>query len=174
MIESLTFWHWISIGGALLILELLIGAEFLLWLAFPAFVTAGLSYIFPGLDWKVQALLYIVISVIAIVVWYKFYKGRKLKETDQPFLNQRQNQYIGNTYSLATPLKNGSGKLVINDSQWTAKCLDHTVKANQGDAVKVVAVDGLSEAEWPLFFRPEYLTDKNENKQYVVCLYQYF
>ena len=50
MFEVLTFWHWLSIAGLLLIFELLVGAEFLLWLAFPAVASSGVAYIAPGMD----------------------------------------------------------------------------------------------------------------------------
>lgn len=143
MFEVLTFWHWLSIAGILLIAELLLGAEFLLWLAFPAIASSAVAYIAPGMDWRVQVLLYIVFSVAALVVWNKFYRGKKLQVTDKPHLNQRQNQFIGRTFTLAEVLDNGEGKIVVDDSQWRVRLSEVSQKAKKGSLVKVVDTDGM-------------------------------
>lgn len=143
MFEALTFWHWLSIAGILLIIELLLGAEFLLWLAFPAIASAGVSYVAPDMDWRVQVLLYIVFSAASLVIWYKFFYGKKLKVTDQPHLNQRQNQFIGRQFTLVETLINDEGKIIVDDSQWRVRIVDGAQNAKKGNKVKVIDVDGM-------------------------------
>ncbi|MGH1427057.1 MAG: NfeD family protein [Arenicella sp.] len=143
MLEALTVWHWLSIAGVLLIAELLLGAEFLLWLAFPAVMSAGVAYIAPGMDWRLQVLLYIVFSIVSLLVWNKYYRGRMLKKTDQPHLNQRQNQFVGRSFTLVDILDNAEGKIVVDDSQWRVRISGEFQKAKKGDQVKVVDVDGM-------------------------------
>ena len=143
MFEVLTFWHWLSIAGLLLIFELLVGAEFLLWLAFPAVASAGVAYIAPGMDWRIQVLLYIVFAVISLVVWKKYYRGQKLVATDQPHLNQRQQQFIGRTFTLIEVLNNDEGKIVVDDSQWRVRIAAGKATAKKGSKVKVIDVEGM-------------------------------
>lgn len=143
MFEALTFWHWLSIAGVLLIVELLLGAEFLLWLAFPAVISAGASYIAPEMDWRLQVLLYIIFSIVFLIVWNKFYRGKNMKETDQPHLNQRQNQYVGRTFTLVETLNNGEGKIVVDDSHWRVRLVGDQQDVKKDGKVKVVDIDGM-------------------------------
>ena len=139
MFETLTYWHWASIAGLLLIAELTIGAEFMLWLAAAAVLSTIVAAVAPGLDWKIQLSLYAAFSVAAIIGWMKYSKGRKMSPSDQPHLNQRQRRYIGRTFSLIEPIENGVGKIIVDDSQWKVRGDD----AKKGAKVKVVDVDGM-------------------------------
>ena len=143
MFEVLTFWHWISIAGLLLIFELLIGAEFLLWLAFPAVASAGVAYVAPNLDWRIQVVLYILFELASLMVWKKYYRSKKLEATDQPHLNQRQQQFIGRTFTLVETLNNDEGKIGVDDSQWRVRIVGDVAAAKKGSKVKVVDVDGM-------------------------------
>lgn len=139
MFEALTFWHWASIVALLLTAELMIGAEFMLWLAAAAGLSTVVAYVAPELDWKIQLVLFSLFSIMALVAWIKFSRGRKLASTDQPNLNQRQNQYIGRTFFLVEAIDEGEGKIKVNDSHWKVRGAD----AKKGSKVKVVGVDGM-------------------------------
>lgn len=140
MFETLTFWHWAGIAALLLIAELMIGAEFMLWLAAAAGLSTIVALVSPDLDWRIQLVLYAIFSVAALIAWAKFYRGKKLQPTDQPHLNKRQNQYIGRTFSLVEAIEAGEGKVKVDDSQWSVRGQD----AKKGSIVKVVGVDGMT------------------------------
>ena len=143
MFEVLTFWHWLSIAGLLLIIELLVGAEFLLWLAFPAVASAGVAYIAPSMDWRIQILLYILFAIASLLIWKKYYRSKKLAVTDQPHLNQRQQQFVGRTFTLIETLNNDEGKIVVDDSQWRVRIIGGESTAKKNSKVKVMDVDGM-------------------------------
>ena len=140
MFEALTFWHWASLFVLLLIFELMIGAEFMLWLAAAAFLSTIVSWLAPELDWKVQLVLYALFSVLALFGWAKFSRGRNLTPSDQPNLNKRQNQFMGKVYALDEAIVNGKGFIVVNDSRWRVKAEQD---AESGAKVKVIDIDGM-------------------------------
>ena len=140
MFEALTFWHWAIIVVLLLFFELLIGAEFMLWLAAAAGLSAILSVIAPEMDWKLQLFCYALFSILALLGWAKFSRVRQAAPTDQPHLNKRQYQYVGKVYLLDKAIINGRGQIVVNDSKWRVRSKND---APQGSKVKVIDVDGM-------------------------------
>jgi membrane protein implicated in regulation of membrane protease activity len=140
MFETVTYWHWVGIAALFLIAELLIGAEFMLWLAAAAVFSAIVAFVAPELSLWIQLVLFAVFCVSTLIAWAKLSFGRKSKPTDQPNLNKRQNQYVGRTFSLVQAIEAGEGKIKVDDSQWTVRGED----AKKGSAVKVVGVDGMT------------------------------
>ena len=66
-----------------------------------------------------------------------------MKETDQPHLNQRQNQYVGRTFTLVETLNNGEGKIVVDDSHWRVRLVGDQQDVKKDGKVKVVDIDGM-------------------------------
>ena len=58
--------------------------------------------------------------------------------SDQPALNQRGVQYIGQEFTLVEPIAGGSGKIQVGDTVW----LVHGADAPAGARVRVTGVDG--------------------------------
>lgn len=143
MFETLTFWHWAIIAVGLLLAELMIGAEFMLWLAAAAGASSLVSLAAPQLDWKIQLVLYAAFSLAALLGWAKYSRNAKVAPTDQPNLNQRYYKYVGRTFPLLNALENAEGKIMADDAQWQVRANDGTVTAKKGAMVKVVGVDGM-------------------------------
>jgi len=74
--------------------------------------------------------------VVSLILWKRF--ARVDTETDQPQLNQRNQQYVGRTIALSEAIQNGVGKVRIDDSLWKVSGTDAAV----GTQVKVIGVDG--------------------------------
>ena len=62
-LTELTSVHWLILGGALLLLELLGAAGYLLWLGLAAITIAALQLVIP-LDWVAQWLLFSVLALL--------------------------------------------------------------------------------------------------------------
>ena len=58
--------------------------------------------------------------------------------SDQPLLNRRAEQFIGQRYRLDTAIVGGRGKVRIGDSPWLAEGPDLPA----GTEVEVIGVDG--------------------------------
>ncbi|MEC9357395.1 MAG: NfeD family protein [Pseudomonadota bacterium] len=131
------FWHWLALGFALLVLEMLLPTEFiLLWVGAAAIVVGGVSWLAPALDWTLAFVLWGVLSVAAVLAW------RKLKPlsfvSERPTLNRRGESYVGRVFTLDEPIVNGVGKLRVDDSHWRVS----GPECAAGDTVRVVAADG--------------------------------
>ena len=131
------FWYWWVIGFILLVLEILTPGYFFMWMAISGFVTGILAFLIPATSMDMQILIFSVLSVAAIIVW-KFYGKKHPMKSDQPLLNKRGVQYIGRVFNLYEPIKNGQGKIKVDDSIWKVHGEDCTID----NRVKVVAIRG--------------------------------
>ena len=72
----------------------------------------------PQLGWPFQFLIFGALSLITIVGWLRWSKGRGETPTDSPFLNKRVDRFIGKEAVLSEPIRNGSGRVALDDSVW--------------------------------------------------------
>ena len=131
------FWYWWVIGFILLVLEILTPGYFFMWMAASGFLTGAIVLLLPATGMNMQILIFSVLSVVAIIAW-KFYGKRHPTESDQPLLNKRGVQYIGRVFNLYQPIKNGEGKIKVDDSIWKVHGEDCDITTR----VKVVAIRG--------------------------------
>ena len=138
MFAELTYWHWLGLGILLMILDLVIGANFfLIWIGVAAITTAIIDIIIPGLDWQYQMSFFALASVMLAFIWKKYTITSSGSDSK---LNKRSQQYIGRTFSVVKAVKNGRGKIKIGDSVWAVTC-DSDLPI--GTDVKVVSVNGV-------------------------------
>ncbi len=122
---------------------LLMGAEafvpgaFLLWLGFAAAGTFVLVWILP-LTPILQALAFVVLSFISVGVYWRFIRGKE-RPSDQPLLNRRGMQLIGQVFPLESAIVNGQGRVKIGDAFWTVEGIDLPA----GTQVRIIAVDSM-------------------------------
>ena len=74
-LTELTWLHWLILGGALLILELLGGAGYLLWLGLAALSVASLVALLP-LGWVGQWLLFSILALLFTGGWWYWQRQR--------------------------------------------------------------------------------------------------
>ncbi|MDA8562089.1 NfeD family protein [Gammaproteobacteria bacterium] len=138
-LTHLTYWHWLTFGVILLVLEIISGSSgFILWMAFGAGFVGILVWIFPGLEWTVQLISFSLFSILTVIGWRLYLKKHPI-ETDKPTLNRRGEQYIGRIFTLDDPVINGMGKVRVDDSSWRIRCDDSPA----GQKVKIIGVDGV-------------------------------
>jgi inner membrane protein len=131
------FWHWWVLAILLLALEVAAPGTFFLWLAAAAAVVGLVVLALPDLIWQFQVLLFAVAGIAAVVGW-RFYAKRLPQRSDDPTLNRRGEQYVGQTFHLAEPIVNGRGRMKVADTVWQVAGPDLPT----GAKVRVVAVDG--------------------------------
>lgn len=133
---TMTPWHWLSAAVLLLVIEMMVGSYYLLWVSFAAFLTAILQWFF-GFDWGIQMVVFSTAAILSVIAWYIYDKKRD-KTKPRPNLNKRGHQYIGRTFQLSQPIVNGVGKINVDDSSWKVKGED----AKAGTPVRVKDIDG--------------------------------
>ena len=70
-LQHLSFWDWLAFGSLLLILEVFGAGGYLLWTGIAAAIVGILVYLFPGLDWAWQFLLFGCLSILTAVFWWQ-------------------------------------------------------------------------------------------------------
>lgn len=134
---QIEFWHWWSLGGVLLIVEMVTGSTFALWIALSAGIVGLLLVFFPDLPLVWQGLNVGVISVASILLWMRYERTRS-SGSDQPLLNRRGHQLVGRSFVLEEPIVNGFGKIRVDDSIWKVSGPDLPI----GSRVKVSDIQG--------------------------------
>ncbi len=130
-------WFWWIVAIILLIGELVAPGVFLIWLAGAAALT-GLADLAFGLGWHMEVSVFAVLSVVLVLVSWKYVRSSSSPVTDQPHLNRRHEAYVGRSFPLATAIVQGTGKLRIEDALWDVEGPDLA----KGEMVKVTGVNG--------------------------------
>lgn len=131
------FWSWLIVGLALLGLEIMAPGVIFLWLAAAAAVTGIVVAVAGDLSWQWQFGTFAATAIIAIAVGRPIYQAR-VKTTDHPNLNNRLNTYIGQEFTLTSPIRNGRGEIRIGDTVWRVSGADQP----SGTRVRVINADG--------------------------------
>lgn len=132
-------WSWWVAGLVLLAAEMIVPGFFLVWIGLAALAVGVLSLIFWDAAfwiWELQAILFAILAVVATFV------GRRLTlrndTTDEPFLNQRGASLVGRTATLHEPIREGRGRIRLDDTMWQVMGPDLPA----GTQVKVVSSSG--------------------------------
>lgn len=137
-LQHLSYWDWLGLGTLLLILEVFGAGGYLLWVGIAAASVGVLTFIFPGLDWTWQFLLFGLFSVLSAVLWWRRQRD-SLKTSDQPGLNQRGSELLGRQFSLHEPIVAGRGKIKAGDTLWLVIGPDLPA----GTTVRVIGQEGV-------------------------------
>ncbi len=113
---GMDFWGWMTLAFVLVIIELLSGTLFLLWLAIAAGLIAvvKLFVVIPvNGDWAFFA----CVSVVSLVSTYCMFSQEKT--TENKTINQRGRKYIGQIVVLSMPIVEGKSRIHIDGVWWS-------------------------------------------------------
>ncbi len=130
--DNLNFMHWLTLGLAMIIIELFLWTTFLLWIGASAITVSIIFYLTPGVDGLTQLLAFIVIAVAATYLSKKYYPVKTIDDE----LNEKAMTYIGKECKVSS-IEDGVIKVQIGKSLWFAKGSELSV----GQAVKIVDVN---------------------------------
>ncbi|MCI0431565.1 MAG: NfeD family protein [Rhodospirillales bacterium] len=131
------FWHWWVLAVVLLALEVAAPGTFFLWLAIAAGVVGFIVLVLPDLLWQLQVLIFAVGGVAAVVAW-RAYARRHPEVSEDPTLNRRGTQYVGQVYHLTEAITDGRGRMKVGDTMWRVAGPDLPA----GAKVRVAGVEG--------------------------------
>lgn len=135
-----TLWHWLVLGFALLIAEIMAPGVFLLWWGLSALVTALVQFLFPTLSLVALAIFYAVLACILSVAWWKYQHGKDNQDQAQTSLNQRDHAMIGKRGTVQEIASNGIGRGAFGDTTWRIQG-EHL---SAHDLIQVIRVDGIT------------------------------
>ncbi len=137
-IGALGAWSWMIAAAILFVLELVAPGIFFIWFGVAAVVT-GLIVFRYDITWQWQLIWFCGLSFASAFLAYKFLRKHPL-ETDQPLLNDRAAQLIGQNFDLVDPIVNGRGRIHSGDTIWRVE----GPELPKGARIKVVGADGTS------------------------------
>jgi membrane protein implicated in regulation of membrane protease activity len=140
LIREFGAWSWLIFGVILLVAEIIVPGNFLVWVGVAGLITGGISLLSwgqPGWTWEVQWIVFAVLSVISVFVGRRWLI-RSNASSDEPTLNERGLSLIGRTADLIDPIVNGHGRVKIGDTVWMVDGPDLPL----GAKVKVVGSRG--------------------------------
>lgn len=136
--SSLTLWHWFALAVILAILEVVLGANFILLpCAFAALLIGVIAWIMPSMGVEFQCLLFGLGIILSLILWRSYFKKQNVV-SEMPYLNQRAHQYIHRHFTLEEPIVNGRGRVKVDDTIWCVEGEDLPA----GTRIQVVGVDG--------------------------------
>ena len=145
MLEHIApFWIWLILGGALLAVEVLIvPSGFLLCIGTAACVVGALTFFFSAIPLVWELSLFALLSLASCYGWWTVLRRRRggVDHADGDILNVKTRQLVGYRAVLSEWLKNGRGRLRVNDSSWPVEA-DADYPA--GTRVEVTEVSGIT------------------------------
>lgn len=129
---------WACLALALIAAETFVPGAFLLWLGLAAAAVWALLLFLP-LPPLWQAIVFVVLSFVSVGVYMRFFRGRE-KPSQQPLLNRRGEQLVGQVFHLDQAIVDGRGRVKVGDAFWSVEGEDLPA----GARVRVVAVNNMS------------------------------
>jgi hypothetical protein len=127
-------WLWLVAGILLCAAEAVAPGMFLLWIGIAALVTGlVLAVVALSLPWTL--VLFGVLTIGSLLLGRRFYGSRDV-EGDRPFLNRRADALVGQTFILTDAIRQGEGRISVNDSPWRVRGPDMPA----GTKIRVTAV----------------------------------
>jgi inner membrane protein len=140
VIPGVPFWYWIA-AVMLGIAEILLPSTLFIWFAVASAVTGIFALVVPGLSGELQLLLFAILSIGSWVFGRRVVR-QHLAASDEPNLNRRGEQYIGQRFALTESILGGHGRTKIGDSVWM---VEGDEDLDTGTLVTVVGVRGMVE-----------------------------
>jgi membrane protein implicated in regulation of membrane protease activity len=136
--ETILWWHWIVLGVALLIWDMSMGTFFILGLGVAAIIV-GVLDIFLDLSFTVELAIWMILSVLVIAAWFKWFREEPVTESGQS--NYRLDT-LGVVMEDIQPHSRGKVTFdtpVLGNTSWHAIS---KVDIDKGTRVKIVQING--------------------------------
>lgn len=142
--DAVVYWHWLALAAAFVALEIVVPGVFLIFLGIASATVGVILLAFPGLDWRLQLVIFAGLGVALIFIGRRVY-GRMSEAEDHTSLNRRGDRFIGQSFPLAGPMTGGRGRVRVGDTDWLAKLASEDAEdPADGAMMRVVAVDGVT------------------------------
>ena len=131
---------WAAVALLLLAAEAIAPGAFMLWLAFAAAAMFVLVLLVSGLSVLTQACVFAVLAIASILVWHRWFRGKRSLSASGPVLNRRASALIGLVVPLDRAIVNGRGRVQIADAFWDVE----GPELPAGTPVRVMSAEGMT------------------------------
>lgn len=132
-------WHWIALGLALALAEMVLPTNLLLWFGIAGIITGlVVAVVDIGAAWQL-----VLFAALAFVSYFPVrWATKRLRTSDESgddTLNRRGRSAIGHHVTVIEAIEDGFGAVKVGDTRWRATC---DVDLPVGSKVEVVDVEG--------------------------------
>ena len=132
LLENLNYLHWLVLGLALVIVELLLWSMFLLWIGASAITISIVFYLYSEVSAGLQVLSFILLSAVSTFLARKYFPVKTVDDE----LNLNAKRHIGKECTVVS-IENSIVKVSLGESLWFAKGCEMSV----GQKVRIIDTD---------------------------------
>ena len=129
---------WACLAAGLVAAEVIAPGVFLLWLGVAAGAVLAIVLLFPTVPLLWQAVAFVAFSLALIPAYRHFFRTGQ-ESSDQPLLNRRGAQLIGQVVPLESEILSGRGRVKIGDAFWVVS----GPNLPAGTRVRITGVDSM-------------------------------
>ena len=135
-------WHWFVLGVLLILSELVLPAFAALWFGIAAIMVGVLLWLFPMMGFTTQLVIWIVLSILCTLLWFKFIKPLSIDKTKAGLSREATIGQVGmviqihmehDLITVRFPMP------VLGSDEWNCRSLE---PVRVGDRVRVVDILG--------------------------------
>ena len=135
-------WHWFVLGILLILSELILPAFAALWFGIAAIMVCILFWLFPMMSLTTQIVMWIVLSILCTLLWFKFIKPLSIDKTKAGLSREATIGQIGMV--IQTGMEHGQIKVrfpmpLLGSDEWNCRTQDIV---QVGDRVQVTDISG--------------------------------
>ena len=125
MVTQMVYWHWLVFGVALMVLEIFLGSFVVLWFGIGAVAVGLCQWLYPGLPFAAQLLIWLLASSAMAAVWFRWFKPRMLDRTTAGIAREALIGESGHVIRLPSDGRRGMARFsvpVLGSDEWEFIC----------------------------------------------------
>ncbi len=142
-------YSWLAAALIMVIFEIAVPSNWLLWPGIAAFVTSVILYFAPDLPWTGAVVVFVILSILALYLGRRYVRLAHGRATDAPHLNARAARLVGRRGSATQDGPDGTSRIQIDGVEWPVRSADGAA-LKTGDALEVSAFEGTTLLVKPL------------------------
>ncbi len=135
-------WHWFVLGVVLMLSELVLPAFAALWFGIAAIMVGVLFWMFPMMGFTTQLVIWIILSILCTLLWFKFIKPLSTDKTKAGLSREATIGQVGmviQTHMEHDLITVRFPMPVLGSDEWNCRALE---PVQVGDRVRVVDILG--------------------------------
>lgn len=114
-------WHWMAFGMLLILAEIFLPSFTALWFGLGACLVALISMLMPELDFRIQILIWTLISSITTFMWFKYFRKTMKDRTKAGITKEAIRGEVGYVIKAPTAGRHGLARFtpaLLGDDEW--------------------------------------------------------
>jgi membrane protein implicated in regulation of membrane protease activity len=131
---------WWAAAAVLLVLEMALTSNWLLWPGLAAFLTGLLAFFMPEMGWETEAVIFVLAAVLLLFLGRRFVSF-SATTPDIDNLNNRTARLMGRRGAALADGPDGTSRIQIDGTEWAVRRTDGGA-VRVGDILQIDGMDG--------------------------------